>query len=101
MRCACALRDAARELGVELRAGLHTGECDVAGDGVGGVAVEIAACVLAQAGAGEVVVSGTVRDLAAGSGIRFDRRDGRTVKGAWGEWETLAVEDRREQSPVR
>jgi pimeloyl-ACP methyl ester carboxylesterase/DNA-binding CsgD family transcriptional regulator len=75
IRCAVALAAGPRPLGLALRAGLHTGECDVLGDDLGGVAVEMATAILAQAAPDEIVVSGTVKDLVAGSGIRFARRD--------------------------
>jgi class 3 adenylate cyclase len=85
VRCACAIADEIRPLGIEVRAGLHTGECEMIGDDVGGIAVHIGARVAALAGAGEVLVteqireqacpgSGTVKDLVAGSGLRFGDR---------------------------
>jgi pimeloyl-ACP methyl ester carboxylesterase/DNA-binding CsgD family transcriptional regulator len=80
IRCAVALADGASPLGFALRAGLHTGECDVLGDDLGGVAVEAAAAVLAAAEPHEILVSGTVKDLVAGSSIRFARRG--TLAGA-------------------
>ena len=69
VRCACAIADEIRPLGIEVRAGLHTGECEVIGDDIGGIAVHIGARVAALAGASEVLVSGTVKDLVAGSGF--------------------------------
>jgi class 3 adenylate cyclase len=71
VRCACAIADEIRPLGIEVRAGLHTGECEMIGDDVGGIAVHIGTRVAGLAGAGEVLVSGTVKDLVAGSGLRF------------------------------
>ena len=71
MRCACAIADEIRPLGIEVRAGLHTGECELIGDDIGGIAVHIGARVAALAGASEVLVSSTVKDLVAGSGLRF------------------------------
>ncbi len=71
IRCACALTEAAKRLGVEIRAGLHTGECELIGDKVGGIAVHIGARVASSAGPGEVVVSSTVKDLVAGSGYQL------------------------------
>jgi class 3 adenylate cyclase len=74
VRCACAISEEMRPLGIEVRAGLHTGECEMMGDDVGGIAVHIGARVAALAGAGEVLVSSTVKDLVAGSGLRFGDR---------------------------
>jgi pimeloyl-ACP methyl ester carboxylesterase len=91
IRCACAIRDGVAQLGLELHAGVHIGECEVAGDKVRGVAVHTAARVAAAAGAGEVLVSGTVRDLVAGSGIRFEERGTHELKGVPGRWPLLAV----------
>jgi class 3 adenylate cyclase len=81
IRCACAIRDAVHSLGVQVRAGLHTGEIELTGDDVAGIAVHIGARVSALAGAGEVLVSSTVRDLVAGSGIEFDDRGEHLLKG--------------------
>jgi len=92
IRCACALRDAMRTIGIEIRAGLHTGECEEMGNGVGGIAVHIAARVVASAGASEVITTSTVRDLVAGSGIKFASLGMRGLKGVPGEWELLRVE---------
>jgi class 3 adenylate cyclase len=86
VQCARAMCDSVRALGIELRAGLHTGECELLGDDVGGIAVHIAARVAAQAGAGEVLVSSTVKDLVAGSGIEFEDRGTPALKGVPGEW---------------
>ena len=85
-----ALLEAVGELGLDLRAGLHTGEVEVMGDDVGGIAVHLGARVSAKAGPGEVLVSSTVRDLVVGSGLRFEdrgRRELRGVPGEWGLWE--------------
>jgi class 3 adenylate cyclase len=76
---------------LEIRAGLHTGEVELRRDGLVGIAVHIAARVQAQAGPGEVLVSGTVRDLVAGSGLAFAGRGRHTLKGVPGEWRLLAV----------
>ncbi|MDR7521193.1 MAG: adenylate/guanylate cyclase domain-containing protein [Armatimonadota bacterium] len=92
IRCACAIRDAARGLGIEIRAGLHTGEVEVMGSTIGGIAVHIGARVAALAGAGEVLASSTVRDLVAGSGILFQERGRHALKGVPGEWQVCAVE---------
>jgi class 3 adenylate cyclase len=91
IHCACSARDAVRPLGVEIRAGLHTGECELIGDDVGGIAVNIGARVGAKAEAGEVLVSRTVTDLVAGSGIEFTGRGSHPLKGVPGEWELYAV----------
>jgi len=91
IRCACAIRDGLHALGVEIRAGLHTGECEIIGGKVGGIAVHTAARVAASAQPGEVLVSGTVRDLIAGSGIELEDRGVHSLKGIPGEWQLLAV----------
>jgi class 3 adenylate cyclase len=90
--CALELRAAIRSLGIEMRAGIHTGECETIGDDIGGVAVHIAARILSKARPGEVLVSRTVRDLVVGSGLRFDKRGRRNLKGVPGEWELFAAE---------
>jgi pimeloyl-ACP methyl ester carboxylesterase len=92
VQCACAVADAVQPLGLEIRAGLHTGECEVMGAKVGGIAVHIGARVAALAGAGEVLVSSTVKDLVAGSGLRFANRGIKPLKGVPGEWHIFAVE---------
>jgi class 3 adenylate cyclase len=86
IRCACAIRDAVKRLDISIRAGVHTGECEVMGSKVGGIAVHIGARVVAQAGPGEVLVSSTVKDLVAGSGLRFVDRGPHVLKGVPGEW---------------
>jgi pimeloyl-ACP methyl ester carboxylesterase len=91
IRCACAVRDAVTDLGLEVRAGLHTGECEVLDGKVAGIAVSIGARVAAQAGPGEVLVSQTVKDLVAGSGIAFEDRGGAELKGVPGEWRLYSV----------
>jgi class 3 adenylate cyclase len=93
IRCACALRDAMTRAGVELRAGIHTGEVEQRGSDIGGIAVHLAARVQALAGAREVMVSRTVADLVAGSGIAFSDRGEHELKGVPGRWRLLAVED--------
>ena len=90
--CACAIRDAVRALGIEVRAGLHTGEIELRGGDVAGVAVHIGARVAAMAGPGEVLVSGAVPPLVAGSGIAFEDRGERELKGVPGTWRLYAVE---------
>jgi class 3 adenylate cyclase len=79
-------------LGIDVRAGLHTGEVETRGDDISGIAVHLAARVAATAGAGEVLVSRTVVDLVAGSGLAFTARGGHALKGVPGEWELFAVE---------
>jgi class 3 adenylate cyclase len=91
IRCACAIRDGVRELGLEIRAGLHTGECELMDDKVGGIAVHIGARVASAAQPGEVLVSRTVRDLVAGSGIGLDDRGEQMLKGVAGGWQLYAV----------
>jgi pimeloyl-ACP methyl ester carboxylesterase len=92
VRAACAARDAIRDLGIEIRAGLHTGECELIADKVGGIAVHTGARISAAARAGEVLVSSTVRDLVAGSGIRFEDRGEHELKGV-GAWRLYSVVD--------
>ena len=87
IRCASAFAAAVRRLDVEVRAGLHTGECERVGDDLAGLAVHIGARVSAKAGAGEIWVSRTVRDLVAGSGIELLERGTHTLKGVDGSWE--------------
>ena len=91
IRCACAIEEEARAVGIEIRAGLHTGECELIGDDLGGLAVHVAARVGALAGAGEVLVSGTVKDLVMGSGIEFLDRGTHELKGVPGSWPVHAV----------
>jgi len=81
-----------RNLGIRIRAGLHTGECERMGDDVGGMAVNIGARVAALAGPGDVFVSSTVKDLVVGSGIEFSERGERVLKGVPGAWRLFAVE---------
>jgi class 3 adenylate cyclase len=78
-------------LGFELRSGLHTGECEIAGGKLAGIAVNTGARVAAEAGPGEVLVSQTVKDLTAGSGLEFEDRGKRELKGVPGEWRLYAV----------
>jgi class 3 adenylate cyclase len=93
IRCACAINDAVRSLGIDVRAGLHCGEIELRGDDVAGMAVHIGARVSALAGAGEVFVSSTVKDLVAGSGIDFEDRGEYELKGVPGSWKIYAVAD--------
>ena len=89
--CARAIAEGVRPLGIEVRAGLHTGECEVMNGDIGGIAVHTGARVSAEAGPGEVLVSSTVKDLVAGSGIEFEERGARELKGVPGEWRLYAV----------
>jgi class 3 adenylate cyclase len=91
VRCACALRDEIRTLGLEIRAGLHTGEGRLIDGQVAGIAVHTAARVAARAEPGEVLVSSTVRDLVAGSDLAFDDRGSHALKGVPGEWHLFAA----------
>ena len=91
IRCAHAMRGSVAELGLELRIGLHTGECELIGDDIAGIAVHTAARIAARAVPGEVLVSHTVRDLVAGSGIGFDARGVHMLKGVPGEWALYAA----------
>jgi class 3 adenylate cyclase/pimeloyl-ACP methyl ester carboxylesterase len=91
IRCAQAVSDAVRDLGLEVRAGVHTGECEVVGDKFGGIGVHIGARVAGQAKPGEVLVSGTVKDLVAGSGLEFEDRGTTELKGVPGTWHLFAV----------
>jgi class 3 adenylate cyclase len=91
IRCTCAIRDLLRDHGVEIRAGLHTGEIEVIGEDVGGIAVHIAARVAALANGGETFVSSTVKDLVVGSGIEFEDRGRHELKGVPGEWQLYKV----------
>ena len=92
IRCACAIGETLRDLGIEVRVGLHTGECELINGKVGGIAVHIGARVAAKADPGEVLVSSTVRDIVAGSGIGFRERGAFDLKGVPGEWRLYAVE---------
>jgi pimeloyl-ACP methyl ester carboxylesterase len=91
VRCARAITEAVRPLGVEVRAGLHTGECELLGNDVGGLAVHIGARVSSAAEAGEVLVSSTVKDLVLGSGIEFSDRGAYDLKGVPGEWRLFSA----------
>jgi class 3 adenylate cyclase len=91
--CAAALRDELGEIGVRIRAGLHTGEVELRGDDVGGIAVHLAARIMATAGAGEIIVSRTVRDLVAGSDVVLQDRGSRRLRGVEGDWQLFRVVD--------
>jgi class 3 adenylate cyclase len=90
IRCGCAIRDAISALGLGIRVGVHTGECDVVDGKLSGLGVVIGSRVATQAEEGQVLVSGTVRDLVAGSGIQFEPRGVRELKGL-GEWPLYVV----------
>ena len=92
VRCACAIAQAVRRLGIDIRAGLHTGEVEFVAKDVSGIAVHTAARVAALAGPGDVFVSSTVKDLVAGSGLRFAERGTHALKGVPDEWRLFAVE---------
>jgi pimeloyl-ACP methyl ester carboxylesterase/class 3 adenylate cyclase len=91
IRCASAIRSAVRDLGIDVRAGLHAGECELIDQKIGGVAVHIGARVAAQAGPGEVLVSQTVKDLVAGSGLAFEDRGRTELRDVPGEWRLYAL----------
>jgi pimeloyl-ACP methyl ester carboxylesterase len=91
IRCAQAICARVRQLGIDVRAGLHTGECELMDGDLGGIALHIGARVAAAAGPGEVLVSSTVKDLVAGSGIRFEDRGVHVLKGVPGEWRLFAA----------
>lgn len=92
IECAVGIRDLARDdYGLEVRTGLHTGEIELIGSDVGGIAVHICARILGQAGAGEALVSGTVKDLVVGSGIQFEDRGEHELRGVPGSWHLWAV----------
>ena len=91
IRCAMSIRDAVQALGIEVRAGLHTGECEVRGEDIGGIGVHIGARVSALAGPNDVLVSSTLRDLVIGSGLEFEDRGAHELKGVPGEWRLFAV----------
>jgi pimeloyl-ACP methyl ester carboxylesterase len=91
VRCACAVSSAVKPLGIEVRAGAHTGECEVIDDKYGGIAVHIGARVAACAGPGEVLVSSTVKDLVAGSGLAFSDHGRHALKGLPGDWQLYSV----------
>jgi len=92
IRCADALRDHAETLGIQIRAGIHTGECELLDADIGGIAVHIAARICGHAGAGDILVSRTVRDLVVGSGAGFEDRGTVALRGVPGSWQLLAVD---------
>jgi class 3 adenylate cyclase/pimeloyl-ACP methyl ester carboxylesterase len=102
IRCARAMSEAVRPLGIEVRAGVHTGECERRGDDLSGIAVNVAARIVAKAGPGEVMVSSTVRELVLGSGLEFTERGTHALKGVPDEWRLFAVtgDGRTDARPV-
>jgi len=92
LKCALAIRAGVEALGLEIRAGIHTGECEVLKGDVSGIAVHLAARVLGAAAPGEVLVSGTVRDLLLGSELHFEDRGRHKLKGIEGEWQLFAAQ---------
>jgi DNA-binding CsgD family transcriptional regulator/class 3 adenylate cyclase len=100
IHCAVALDEGAGPLSLALRAGLHTGECDVLGDDLGGIAIQVAAAVLAEAEPNEVLVTGTVKDLVAGSGIQFEQRGMLAGAGLPDAWPLFRVEPERHRTAV-
>jgi class 3 adenylate cyclase len=99
VQCACAIRDAVTGLGIEIRAGLHTGEIELAPTGIEGIAVHIGARVASLASPGEVLASSTVKDLVVGSGIEFAGRGKHALKGVPGEWQIYAVDGVADRRP--
>jgi class 3 adenylate cyclase len=93
VRCALAIRDAVVPLGLQIRAGVHTGEVQLRSEGIGGIAVHIGARVAGQAGAGDVVVSRTVKDLVAGSGLRFEDIGEHELKGVPDRWQLYSASE--------
>jgi class 3 adenylate cyclase len=91
IRCACAVRDGIRDLDLDVRVGLHSGECELVDEKVGGIAVHIGARIASVARPGEVLVSSTVKDLVAGSGIAFEDRGTHELKGIAQPWQVFAV----------
>jgi pimeloyl-ACP methyl ester carboxylesterase len=91
VHCACTIRDEVHHLGLEVRAGLHTGECEIIGDDISGIAVHIAARVMSKALPGEVLATSTIKDLVSGSGIQFERKGLFSLKGISREWEIYEV----------
>jgi class 3 adenylate cyclase len=92
IRCAVAIEGSVRDLGLEVRAGLHTGECEILGEKLAGLAVNVGARVASYARAGKVLVTSTVRDLVAGSDFAFDDRGDHELKGDSGGWRLYSVE---------
>jgi class 3 adenylate cyclase len=100
IRCALSLIEVARNLDVEIRAGLHTGECELAGNDLAGVTVHIGARIADLAEPRQVLVSGTVRDLVVGSNIEFRSRGVQALKGVPGEWSLFTVDGPGREAPA-
>ncbi len=100
IRCACAIRDTVKELGIDMRIGVHAGEVEHEGEVLVGITVNIGARVASMAGPGEVLVTSTVKDLVAGSGIMFTARETHTLRGLPGEWQLFAPDVREASSPA-
>jgi YVTN family beta-propeller protein len=100
IHCACAIVDGLQSLGISIRAGIHMGECEVMGGKVGGIAVITGARVMGSGGPGDVLVTSTVRDLVAGSGLQFADRGTHELKGVPGQWHLLEVEWERQAPPA-
>jgi class 3 adenylate cyclase len=92
VRCGVAITEAVRRLGVEVRVGIHTGECEMRGADLSGIAIHIGARVAGLAAPGEVLVTSTVRDLVAGSGLRFEQRGTHQLNGVPDDWNVFAVD---------
>lgn len=99
VHCALAIRTVASDLGLRVRTGVHVGECESRGDDLAGLAVHIAARVMADAAPGEVLVTSTVRDLIVGTGLRFIDRGNHELRGVPGEWRLFAVPDETSALP--
>ena len=93
IRCACSIRDSVRQIGIETRQGLHTGECEMINNDIGGISVHLAARIADAANPGKVLVSSTVKDLVAGSSFSFEDKGNRILKGVPGQWRLFQVEE--------
>ena len=93
IRCACAAAESIRQLGIEIRTGVHFGECEQVGGKLGGITVVVGARVMSLGGPGDVLVTGTVRELVAGAGFGFEDRGPHALKGVDGEWQVLAISE--------
>jgi class 3 adenylate cyclase len=91
VRCARAITEEVKSLGLDVRSGIHTGECERVGEDVTGIAVDIAARIASLAEAGQTLVSSTVKDLVVGSGLEFDAQDTRELNGVPGAWQLFEV----------
>jgi class 3 adenylate cyclase len=92
VRCALEIAQGVKQLGIDIRAGVHIGECELMGDNIGGLAVHIGARIMAEAAPGEVLASGTVKDLVAGSGLSFSDRGAHVLKGVPDQWRLYAAQ---------